>query len=298
MRTPFWYRILRNTVKIGNQGGPSADSPTEDLWVRGFHGQPVRVADTAAILQAHLQRYATHAPWRKLGGFDHGYSSAPCEAPTDRRARCDSRQPRDQQPSVQQQKREGCMMDGGAAAKRAKVAQKPRGTHPAPQKIMQRALPHSKSQFAAIAQRTVRPPPAEIPGFPLPDAPSPETGLYHCPLPDCTSKFKRRYDLSIHQRVHTDERPYACTLPGCTQRFKTVGSRTAHERTHSGKRPHVCPVTTCNASFAQQSSRTRHYRLMHKDVGELPPELHGEDDDDVDDASEETHEAECESDRS
>jgi hypothetical protein len=97
----------------------------------------------------------------------------------------------------------------------------------------------------------------------LPSSPDPATGLYHCTVPDCTSAFKRRYDLGIHQRVHTNERPHVCCFPECGAAFKTSGACSAHMRTHTGERPFVCQVSGCGASFSQKSSCNRHVRLRH-----------------------------------
>jgi uncharacterized Zn-finger protein len=91
-----------------------------------------------------------------------------------------------------------------------------------------------------------------------------ETGLFQCEFPDCGATFKRRYDISIHLRVHTNERPYACDIHGCGMAFKTTSACNAHKLTHSGSRPFGCTFPACGARFSQKSSCTRHYRLVHQ----------------------------------
>lgn len=88
---------------------------------------------------------------------------------------------------------------------------------------------------------------------------------YRCNIPGCGAIFRRRYDLSVHSRVHTNERPFPCTMPGCTAAFKTAGACVAHVRTHTGERPFRCPYPNCHARFGQKSSCNRHVRLRHAD---------------------------------
>lgn len=94
--------------------------------------------------------------------------------------------------------------------------------------------------------------------------PCPGAGLFTCSYPGCGATFKRRYDITVHLRVHTNERPYVCDYPDCGMAFKTTSACNAHMLIHSGCRPYVCIHAGCGATFAQKSSCTRHYRLKHR----------------------------------
>ncbi|KAL0275267.1 UNVERIFIED_CONTAM: hypothetical protein PYX00_003173 [Menopon gallinae] len=51
---------------------------------------------------------------------------------------------------------------------------------------------------------------------------------YKCSV--CDKAFFRRYDLKVHIRIHTDERPYICGV--CGKRFRHLSHSIRHDRTH------------------------------------------------------------------
>lgn len=72
----------------------------------------------------------------------------------------------------------------------------------------------------------------------------------------CGRSFKQRYEMRIHRRTHTGERPFSCEV--CGKSFMRSSGLTVHMRIHTGHKPYCCRF--CGKSFTQLSSLNYHRR--------------------------------------
>lgn len=55
--------------------------------------------------------------------------------------------------------------------------------------------------------------------------------VFVCPEKDCNRGFSKRWNLSVHMRIHTGVTPFKCR--GCGKEFRWRSSLKSHELTHS-----------------------------------------------------------------
>ncbi|XP_073415318.1 uncharacterized protein [Dendrobates tinctorius] len=84
-----------------------------------------------------------------------------------------------------------------------------------------------------------------------------------CTCSECGRHYKNIFNLSMHMRMHRNERPFSCSE--CGKCFTKKSILVEHQRVHTGEKPYSC--SECGKCFTKKSAVVEHQKTH---TGEKP----------------------------
>ena len=89
--------------------------------------------------------------------------------------------------------------------------------------------------------------------------------LFLCPFLNCNLQFQHQDNLFKHQKTHLPcKKMYQCSFPGCMKKFTASYNLKIHYRCHTNEKPYKCEI--CGAAYYDRANYKYHTRTGHLTV--------------------------------